>query len=456
MQCWVTVTDTFGTLIVVTNVGSGILFLLLLPVPRQLTNSPPSVMKKSSSSSCQNLGSFPSPGAPYYRERSIGNQKGWSSERVSNPSSSTSISGRHTMAGLITPFSGGRTMPSKWDEAERWICSPVSAYAESRSSHAQLQRRPKSISGPIVPPGVAAFYSNYSPVLPLRQGLVVRNLVVGSPFSTGVLAPIAVSVHHYDAHDATVYGYDLDNAMQLSSPVLNENGVVLSSLSTAPTCSQLPCDQSSPTSQDEKHDGTMNEENVASNFSRCDKGTQMSPPETENNDAQSHSSPKSSAVDQQECHSPKLEVRDVQVDSQATIIRWSKRHGTKVTKKDSLHSKDSREISAEAPASWDIDESNVDSSKLQREEAKIIAWENLQKAKAETAIRKLEMKLEKKRSTSMDKIINKLRKAQLKAENMRSSIPAQQGHEVSKCRVFSISKYVQIWSPSSCFNSHDQ
>ena len=154
------------------------------------------------------------------------------------------------MAGLITPFSGGRTMPSKWDEAERWICSPVSAYAESRSSHAQLQRRPKSISGPIVPPEVAALYSNYSPVVPLRQGLVVRNLVVGSPFSTGVLAPVAVSVHHYDAHDTTVFGYDMHNRIQFSSPVLNENGVVLSSLSTAPTtCSELPCDQSSHISQ---------------------------------------------------------------------------------------------------------------------------------------------------------------------------------------------------------------
>ncbi|BAT75589.1 hypothetical protein LR48_Vigan1345s000900 [Vigna angularis] len=416
-------------------------------------------MKKSSSSSFQNLGSFPSPGAPYYRERNVGSQKGWSSERVSKASSSSGISRRHTMAGLITPFSGGRTMPSKWDEAERWISSPASAYAESRSSHAQLQRRPKSISGPIVPPGVAAFYSNYSPVVPLRQGLVVRNLVVGSPFSTGVLAPVAVSVHHYDPHDATVFGYDMDNGIQFSTPVLTENGVVLSSLSTAPTtCSELLCDHSSPTSQEEKHDEMMNEENGASNLSRCDKGTQMSPAETEND---AHSSPMSStatsAVDQQECHSSKLEVRDVQVDSQATIIRWSKRHATKLAKKDLLHSKDSTEISAQPQAScWEIDEPNIDNSKLKREEAKIVAWENLQKAKAETSIRKLEMKLEKKRSSSMDKILNKLRRAQSKAENMRSSIPEQQGQEVSKCRVFSFSKYAPMWSPGSCFGSNAQ
>ncbi|CDP21931.1 unnamed protein product [Coffea canephora] len=38
----------------------------------------------------------------------------------------------------------------------------------------------------------------------------------------------------------------------------------------------------------------------------------------------------------------------------------------------------------------------------------VIAWEDLRKAKAEAAKRKLEMKLEKKRSSSMDKIMNKL------------------------------------------------
>jgi len=66
------------------------------------------------------------------------------------------------------------------------------------------------------------------------------------------------------------------------------------------------------------------------------------------------------------------------------------------------------------------------------------------------------MKLEKKRSTSMDKILSKLRKAQLKAENMRSTMPVQQSQEVSKCRVFSFSKYAPIWSPSSCFGTNAQ
>ncbi|CAI8609275.1 unnamed protein product [Vicia faba] len=364
----------------------------------------------SASASSNNMGSFPSPGAPYYRERTrrYENNKGWSSERVSKQTNDNSSSRRHTMSGL-TPFSGGRTMPSKWDEAERWICSPVSAsYADSRrNSHTQQQqRRPKSISGPIVPPlppGVAC-YSNYSPsAQQLRQGFVVRNLMVSSPFSTGVLAPVAVSVRRYEEHDG-------------------------------------------------------NEESERSLVPRYDKGTQMSPTETENDVDSSPRSSATSAIDQEDCLYPKLEVRDVEVDSEATVMRGSKRHGAKLIKNDSMHRSEMRENSADAQVScWDIEESTLDTSKLRREEAKVAAWENLQKAKAEAAMRKLEMKLEKKRSSTMDKILKKLRRAQLKAESMRSLAPVQQEDRTSKiCKVLSFPKYVQIRSLSSCFSSHSQ
>ncbi|OIW09705.1 hypothetical protein TanjilG_21231 [Lupinus angustifolius] len=418
-------------------------------------------MKKSSSFS-QNMGSFHSPSATNSRNKNGfgNNQKGWCSEHVPNPKSNGSSSSmrRHkTLAGL-TAFNSGKTMPSKWNEAERWVCSPfsVSSYDDNnrRISYGKFHHRPKSISGPIMPPKVAPYYSNcYSPnsVVPLRQGLVVRKLMVGSPFSTGVLAPV-VSVHHYDIDD---------NGIQCSSPVQNQNGVGLvaqSSISNGDTCSELKCDSLCSNLQDEKHDGLKNEDKVISIFSRCDKGTQMSSPETEND---IHSSPKSSATSvmyQQDFHSPKLGVRDVQIDSQAILIKWSKKHATKLSEKDSIHSKDSREDSIESKASsWDVVKSPLDTSKLQREEAKIIAWENLQKAKAEAAIRKLEMKLEKKKSSSMDKILNKLRRAKIKAENMRSSIPTHQGNQVSKtCKVFSFPKHLQMWSPSNCFGSDAQ
>ncbi|KAL1316257.1 hypothetical protein AAHE18_15G053300 [Arachis hypogaea] len=364
-----------------------------------------------SSSSSMKLGSFLSPDMQNHSERSSGSQKGWNSERV--VLNQTSRIRRHS--GLTSFNSGRRTMPSKWDDAERWICSPVSGYGSSSSnnnnnnrnsySQSQLQRRPKSKSGPIMPPGTSSssYYSNYSPTIPLRQGLLVRNLMVGSPFTTGVLAPDALSLHHFDAHDND-FGprFDIGNVMQQYSTgsVLNDNNGVL-----APMWNQLLCDPSSPNSQDEN---PKNEETpIMSPFSRRDQGTQMSPPESEDD---ANSSP-ISAMDQKHGHS----------------------------------------------------ESTMDITKIQKQEAKIVAWESQQKAKAEAAIRKLEMKLEKKRSSSMDKILNKLRRAQMKAEKMRSSMAmpqkqeqGQQGQQNSKpLKVFSLPKYVQLWSPSRCFSTYD-
>ena len=58
---------------------------------------------------------------------------------------------------------------------------------------------------------------------------------------------------------------------------------------------------------------------MTSPLSKCDKGTQMSPPEPEN-DAPT------STMDQQNNLSAKLEVRDVEIDSEASIIRLSLIH----------------------------------------------------------------------------------------------------------------------------------
>lgn len=141
-------------------------------------------MKKSPAST-QNLGNFPSPGAP----------KGWSSERVPHPTSSNNSSRRHISATALTPFYSGRALPSKWEDAERWICSPVSGYGATKNlSYSQFQRRPKSKSGPIVPPGM--HYSSLSPGMHVLDGVNVKNFIAGSPFSTGVLVADGLWVNY--------------------------------------------------------------------------------------------------------------------------------------------------------------------------------------------------------------------------------------------------------------------
>lgn len=333
---------------------------------------PGSVTKNQSS--FRYSGAYTSPGTPDYGDNNVGSfQKGWYSERVPLPSNS---SRRHISSAALMPFNSGRTLPSKWDDAERWITSPVSGFGVCKTT-APPPRRPKAKSGPLgVTPGVT-YFSNYSPSLPVLEGRTTKNFLTGSPLTTGVLVPDGLPFHH-----TGVINHNSSHT---------EYGVVQSA--NIPGWSELLIESSYPNSQDEN--------GVSRVVSRRDMATQMSPV----------SSPETSPVyipppvEGGSHHSARVEVRDVQVDKGVTMTKRSKR----------VKKKNNNELSL----TWNTTEGAMKLSKLQKEEARITAWENLQNAKAEASIRKLEMKLEKKKSASMDKILNKHRSAQTKAQEMR-------------------------------------
>ncbi|XP_022751264.1 uncharacterized protein LOC111299978 [Durio zibethinus] len=408
--------------------------------------------------SLSHLGTFPSPGPSDYRDNGVVvASKGWSSERVPHPGNSNGSSRRHISASSLTSFYSGRTLPSKWEDAERWICSPVLGYGVSKNANYQLQRRPKSNSGPVVPPGTA-FYSNYSPSMQLLDGGgggTVRNLMAGSPFSTGVLMADGVSVH-YGGCTAPDAGGDGDGRQ--SCMVQNDSNVARSAI--IPGWSDLVSESSLPSSQDEKLDEIKESEMMISRVvSQRDMATQMSP-----EGCCSHSSPRERSSP---CHSPplpavenndlpsKLDIREVQIDKRATMTNRSKIHGSiRIQKGVPDFEEFNQNSTAVSAFSLDISEAATSISRLQREEAKICAWENLQRAKAEAAIRKLEMKLEKKRSASIDKILNKLRMAQMKAQEMRNSISGKEDEQIPRTSQKVTFFHIRMSSFSSCFACH--
>ncbi|KAM0057889.1 putative remorin [Helianthus debilis subsp. tardiflorus] len=348
-----------------------------------------------SSSSFRNSGAYTSPGTPDYGDNNnnvLGFQKGWCSERVPLSNSSR----RHISAAALMPFNSGRTLPSKWDDAERWITSPVSGFGVCKSVEPPhpSQRRVKAKSGPLGgTPGVG-YFSNYSPAVPV---------LAGSALTTGVLVPDG----------------------------MGQSGNV-------PGWSELLIDSSYPDFRDERND----EDGVSRVVSRRDMATQMSP----------ESSPEASptyvppAVEPGGHHSARLEVRDVQVDKGATMIKQSKRHRMRM--------KDNRSPEAnELALTWNATEGAMKLSKLQKEEARITAWENLQNAKAEASIRKLEMKLEKKKAASMDKILKKHRAAQMKAQELRRNTSEDVSPRHSR-KFRSLRRYVTD-SFKGCFSCRD-
>ncbi|CAH8391819.1 unnamed protein product [Eruca vesicaria subsp. sativa] len=343
----------------------------------------------SSSSSSNTFGGFLSPGAPSYTHTN----KGWSSERLPHPpSKSPALNGLPrrrigSTSALTTPFYSGRSIPSKWEDAERWI---------SVSSQFSKQRREKSKSGPIVPP----------PTLPRQrmameapQGSVKKGFtVVGSPFSTGVLE--AERVFRGSVGGGHGHGH---------------------SQSCADLISDETSSLSSKTDIEEKGEETIV-------VTRRDIATQMTPNNNNNNNnysSQELSPPLVVSVVETDNH-----CREVKMDKGARMIKRPKRRVLSSSSSTRIIRRDQHEVEDNPKASsWDISEPAMTLFKLHREEAKIAAWENLQKAKAEAAMRKLEVKLEKKKSASMDKIFNKLQTAKLKAQEMRRSTVTSDHHQ---------------------------
>ncbi|RDX68370.1 Remorin 4.1, partial [Mucuna pruriens] len=340
---------------------------------------------------------FPSPGTPNYR---VAMHKGWSSERVPLHASATR---KH-----VLPFNNAKALPSKWEDAERWILSPVSGDGRGKASLHPPQRRPKSKSGPLGPPGVA-YHSLFSPAAPVFEVGNGGSFMGGSPFSgdgltirsSGHGGALSTRTEPCMARSASVHG-----------------------------CSKMQSQSSSMLVQEDNFGGFKDVgTNVSRAVSRRDMATQMSPQGSSCSSPNLRpsffaSTPSTLPVSElRTVASSKVDIRDVQVDEHVTMTRWSKKHralftGSRGSEYDESWKK--KEISTQS-SNWDISETSKTVSKTKSEEAKISAWENLQKAKAEAAIRKLEMKLEKRRASSMDKIMNKLRLAQKKAHEMRSS-----------------------------------
>ncbi|KAL4307930.1 hypothetical protein HN51_042357 [Arachis hypogaea] len=398
------------------------------------------VKKSSVSSRRSGSGTFPSPGTPNYRQGGVAMQKGWCSERVPLHSSAA----RKQVGAALLPLSNGRTLPSKWEDAERWILSPVSGDGMGRVLP-QQQRRPKSKSGPLGPPGIA-FYSMYSPSVPMFEGRNGGNFIAGSPFSAGVISADGLAVT--SGGHAGVLPARTDPCMARSVSV--HGCSEMQSQSSMPPQENFDCFKDAAT-------------NVSPEISRRDMATQMSPEGSSCSSPNMRTSFSASTppvlpiTELQSVSFSKMDIRDVQVDERVTMTRWSKKHRALFSGRGSenVDRWKMKETSSQS-SSLDSSERSKTASKAKREEAKIIAWENLQKAKAEAAIRKLEMKLEKKRASSMDKIMNKLRLAQKKAQEMRSSVSTNQPHQVVRTshRALLFRRTGQMSSLSGCFTCH--
>ncbi|TVU05572.1 hypothetical protein EJB05_48739 [Eragrostis curvula] len=430
-----------------------------------------------------------SPGTPNYHRRGaavVGYQQGCNSERGLPPASGHR---RHPGSSMVLPpYNGGRTLPSKWEDAERWIFSPNPSSAPGRS--VPQYWRPKSKSGPLGPPGRfgGPCSSVSSSAMFLESGRV--GIAANSPFLAGVLLPEhdCGGSTHDDKDLSELSGDDSRNGQGCRSSQSNEGRPA--TLSTR-ISQQSESYQSVTTSHESIQEynpfnlitygstqGAIFETSISacadvqSETTKDSTGssvpviirkhvaTQTSPDISRSTSPSTRPSFSRSLSAQQvkeleNCFS-KLEIRDVQIDDRVTLTRWSKKHVTRGSDKNSTNIIEWKKRTMESKSSaWEVTETAKCLSKIEGEEAKMTAWENMQKAKAEAAIQKLVIKLEKKRPYSLERIFNTLRSSHRKTQVVRSTATTNHDHQISRTiRTSNLNKNGQVSSLSGCFTCH--
>ncbi|KAF3324089.1 Remorin, C-terminal region [Carex littledalei] len=368
---------------------------------------------------------FHSPGTPVYQHR-----PGCHSERVPL--------GRQNYNRATPPFNKGRNLPSKWEDAERWIFSPVSGELVRRTHVPQFnRRRPQSKSGPL---GSDEAGLMSSPSTQVFNNSRVGNFVKSSPLWAGVLIPEGgPSGRNCTARasfpNCASVGHWIDTPLESSCSFPSSRGSV----------------------QDDRIENTRKD--VATQTSPCES-TNSSPKATPLFISSSKSTMANQIEEELESHFTELQIENsFQADNRVTLTRWSKKHVVQGPDKCLTNIIEWKRRTVEAKASpWQVTKNANCISKFETEEAKIAAWESMQKVKAEAAIEKLVMKLERKRSSSMDKILNKLKFAQKRAQEMRtqtqtSSNQTQKLSRGSK-QVPHFHRNGQMASLSGCFTCH--
>ncbi|KAJ1268822.1 hypothetical protein BS78_07G163400 [Paspalum vaginatum] len=412
-----------------------------------------------------------SPGTPSYHKRRttavLGYQQASNSERVMPPPST----GHRRRPGSSTalPYGSGRTLPSKWEDAERWIFSPNPGNAPGRSVP-QLWR-PKSKSGPLGPP--AGFGGPYSCASSSAQFLDrgrVGNRTANSPYLAGVLLPehVCGGVTDSGRDLSGASGEDSSNgrggrsggqmngrcSAMWSTRVSQQFGSAVESYLSLPTSLESIQDGGTESIKDSAT-------STAPIIVRKDVATQTSPDISRSSSPSVRTSFSRSLSAQQvkeleSCFS-KLEIRDVQVDDRVTLTRWSKKHVTRGSEKNATNIIEWKKKTMESKSSaWEVTETAKCISKIEGEETKMTAWENMQKAEAEAAIQKLVIKLEKKRPYSLERIFNTLRSGPRKTQVSRSTSTSNQDHHISRTIKTTphLSKNGQMSSLSGCFTCH--
>ncbi|KAJ6805470.1 uncharacterized protein M6B38_180645 [Iris pallida] len=306
-----------------------------------------------------------------------------------------------------------KSVPSKWDDAEKWVISspcheqhfpPPHAAAES-SEPAKVSKQLKHNGVPTEAVLKDKFTDNLYPPCnnfrfsdPTREGFLFGHSY--SESVEGASAEVVSRVHHRDV------------------------GTEITPLgSLAATRCHTPIKISSPARHNTPYD-------MSGPLVACTTALDI--------------------AELKDCHFAKLRL-SAQYGS--LVPSWSSREEEEEVSKSLRHSETGRgrKSFAESRARiWEEEERTKSCERYQREEARVQAWVNLQHAKAEERSRKLEVKIQNMRSNLEEKLMKRMTMVQRRAEEMREAAQLQHSQEILRASEHAQKMRSQCYSRTSC------
>ncbi|EPS71781.1 hypothetical protein M569_02979 [Genlisea aurea] len=307
----------------------------------------------------------------------------------------------------IFSFSTGRkSLPSKWDDAEKWVVAGTSSSSSSSPA--------------------AAAATNY-------HGFLLRSSMDSSRTFQKSTAEDKLS--SFEGSLASI------QALAISSPATD---ITLKDKFTQQSDSEerfLFDDSSVKTSETavrHRDVGTEMTPLGSSTTSRCPTPFKNSSPARHNTPADRSGPLADNTIDVtelQECHLVKLSLGS-QFDL-AAASNWSTREEeeedvSKSLRHFELNSECRKSVSESRYCGWEEEEKAKSCFRYQREEARIQAWINLQSAKAEAESRRLEVKIQKMRSNLEEKLMKTMADVHRKAEEWRATALFQHSEQIRR------------------------
>ncbi|CAO2840344.1 unnamed protein product [Amaranthus hypochondriacus] len=337
----------------------------------------------------------------------------------------------------IFSFSVSRkSVPSKWDDAEKWVFNGGGSCHESPAHHDFNS-------------------SNY------YNHVIKQNEIIKSSNSKAIINEVIAEKFRVFEEGKISNGVTIPADLPLKDKFTDEIGPYVSNIRySKPTKEAFlfktqkhgnndsmtdACTEIIPIHDTKHRDiGTEMTPLGSNTTSRCHTPFKSSSP-ARHNTPTSRSGPlaltdqSTSSIDMaqlQECNFSKLQIGSTQFDSVTT--NWSSREEEEEEISKSLrHFEFGRRSSVSinetrACANWEDEENAKFCLRYQREEAKIHAWVNLQTAKAEAQSRKLEVKIQKMRSNLEEKLMKKMAIVHRKAEEWRVAAQVEHCEQIKR------------------------